>query len=488
MPDGIPGHRRTVIGLEIHAQLRTRTKLFCPCPTTYGDARNSNLCPVCLGLPGALPVLNRQAVAMAARASLALGFRVAPESVFARKNYFYADLPKGYQITQYDRPIGEGGSLPVDTPAGPRPVRLTRLHLEEDAGKSFHGQGPGGGSTLLDFNRSGVPLIEIVTEPELESPEEAGALLRRLRQVLVYLEVCTGRMEEGSLRCDANVSLRGADGGLGPKVELKNLNSFRFVEKALRYEVERQAGLLAAGGTVRRETRLYDEARGVTAPMRSKEESEDYRYFPEPDLPALALEPSWLEDLRGGLPELPHEKRDRFTQALGLTPKEAEILVDDRDLADYFEAVARTCGKPKSAANWVLGEVFRLLKETEGGLGALARAVPAASLAGLIQAVDAGGLSHTLAKEVFARMANTGEDLAQASRALGADRALSEDEVAALVQRALEENPGPTAQYRAGQVKTFGFLVGAAMRLAGGRADPALVNRLLKEKLDTEPR
>lgn len=475
-----------VIGLEIHAQLLTNTKLFCACPSTSGDAPNSRLCPVCLGLPGALPVLNRRAVEMATRAALALNFQVHFESVFARKNYFYPDLPKGYQITQFDRPIAERGSLQVDTPSGIRPVALTRLHLEEDAGKSFHGQGDEGGSTLLDFNRSGVPLIEIVTEPELGTPEEAGALLRRIRQVLAYLDVCSGRMEEGSFRCDANVSLRGSDGGMGAKVEVKNLNSFRFVEKALRHEVARQTAVLGTGGKVEQETRLYDEALGTTAPMRSKEESEDYRYFPEPDLPPLVLEPAWVEELRSHLPELPHEKRDRFVGAFGLTGKEADILVDDRDLAEYFEAAALACGRPKAAANWILGEVLRVLKETEGGLAAFGRIVPPTSLSELIRRVDSGEMSNSLAKEVLARMIETGEDAAKASRALGADQTLTEAQVSALVERALEENPGPAAQYRAGQVKTFGFLVGATMRLAGGRADPNWVNRLLREKLETK--
>jgi len=295
-------------------------------------------------------------------------------------------------------------------------------------------------------------------------------------------------MEEGSLRCDANVSLRGTDGGLGAKVEVKNLNSFRFVEKALRHEVERQAALLGAGGQVERETRLYDEARGMTAPMRSKEESEDYRYFPEPDLSPLILNPSWVEALGEELPELPHVKRDRYVETFGLTVKEAEILVDDPGLADYFETIAQASGCPKGAANWILGEVLRLLKETEGGLTAFAARVPPFSLGDLIRRVNAGDFSNTLAKEIFAVMAETGEDVAVAALAVGADRTISEEEVAALVQRVIEENPGPVAQYRVGQVKTFGFLVGAAMRLAGGKADPALVNRILRERLETKTR
>jgi aspartyl-tRNA(Asn)/glutamyl-tRNA(Gln) amidotransferase subunit B len=473
----------TVIGLEIHAQILTRTKLFCGCPSAFGDAPNSHLCPVCLGLPGALPVLNRQAVELAVRAALALGFRIDLESVFARKNYFYPDLPKGYQITQFDRPLAKGGSIPLDAPEGSRPIALTRLHLEEDAGKSFHGQGSGGGSTLLDFNRSGVPLIEIVTEPELETPEEAGALLRRIRQVLVSLGVCTGRMEEGSLRCDANVSLREAGGGLGPKVEVKNLNSFRFVERALRHEIARQAGVLRAGCAVASETRMYNEASGATTPMRSKEECQDYRYFPEPDLSPLLVDPSWVTSLREGLPELPHDRRRRFVETLGLSVKDAEVLVDDGDLADYFEVAASASGHPKAAANWVLGEVLRTLKGTEEGLAAFAVKISSTSLGELIQKTVAGKFSTTLAKEVFARMAQTGEDLPVAARALGADQSLTKDEVSALVERAIEENPTPVAQYRAGQVKTFGFLVGAAMRMTGGKADPALVNRILREKL-----
>src|SRR5262245_15754849 len=382
-----------VIGLEVHAQLLTQSKIFCGCSTKFGNPPNTNTCQICLGMPGVLPVLNRMAVELALRVGLAVGCDIRPRSLFARKNYFYPDLPKGYQISMYDQPLCSGGSLTIEVGGARKRIGLTRIHLEEDACKSIHM--PGEDRTLVDLNRAGVPLIEIVSEPDLASPQEAHAYLTALRTLLLYLGVCDGNMEEGSLRCDANGSVgpRG-EAKLGTKVELKNLNSFRFIQKALQFEIERQSALLREGQRVVQESRLYDSDAGITESMRGKEEAHDYRYFPEPDLLPLSVEPSWIEATGAALPELPLARRDRLVSDYQLPTYDAEVLTTTRELADYFEAAAKASGNPKAASNWVMGEILRKLKEAKSDIAQCP--VSPASLAELIQLVQAGTLSGSL--------------------------------------------------------------------------------------------
>ena len=463
-----------VIGLEIHAQLRTRSKIFCGCEVAFGGEPNARCCPVCLGLPGALPVLNRHAVELALRVGLALGCRIAGRSIMARKNYFYPDLPKGYQITQYEAPLCEGGEVPFLLAGEKRRLRLTRIHLEEDAGKSLHG----GGATRVDLDRAGVPLVEIVTEPELTSPAAAHAFLTALRRLLVWLEVCDGNMEAGSLRCDANVSLRRAgETTLGVKTELKNLNSFRGVEQALNFEIDRQAALLSAGQAVAPETRLWDAARREARPMRGKETEQDYRYFPEPDLPPLVVDAAWRESVRDGLPELPHERRRRFEEEYGLSPAEAELLTADRELADYFEAAAAG-GDAALAARWVAGEILRLRRET-GGFP-----VPPGTLGRLLTRVGEGAVSHTAAKTILERLAADGGEPDDWIEMLGLARLDDAAALAAAVDDVLAAHPDELARYRAGRTRLFRFFVGKVMEATGGRADPRRLDRLLRERLD----
>jgi aspartyl-tRNA(Asn)/glutamyl-tRNA(Gln) amidotransferase subunit B len=476
-----------VIGLEVHAQLRTRTKIFCACETAFGAPPNAHTCPVCLGMPGALPVLNREAVEMALRMGLAAGCRIPARSTFARKNYFYPDLPKGYQISQYELPICEGGTIPIETAEGSREIGLVRIHLEEDAGKLLHGLPDGGpagdDASYVDFNRAGVPLIEIVARPEIRSPEEAHRYLVRLRSMVTYLEICDGNLEEGSLRCDANVSIRPAGTApLGIRVEVKNLNSFRHVQRALEHEIARQEQVLRASGSVAQETRLWDEAAGATRPMRAKEEAHDYRYFPDPDLPPLQVDEAWLARLRETIPELPAARRARFVAEHGLTPDDADLLTLDRPLADTFEAVARASGNSRAAANWVRGDLLRVLNES--GLGAADSPVPAAALADLIRLVDDGTISGKIAKTVFEEMARGGGPPRPIVERLGLVQIVDERAIREAIDRVLRENPGPAADYRGGKAKAFGFLVGQVMRATAGRASPALVNRLLREALD----
>ncbi|MEZ4397757.1 MAG: Asp-tRNA(Asn)/Glu-tRNA(Gln) amidotransferase subunit GatB [Candidatus Krumholzibacteriia bacterium] len=468
------GAWETVIGLEVHAQLLTATKAFCGCAAAVGGAPNSRCCPVCLGLPGALPVLNRQAVELTLRVGLATGCRIAPVSVMARKHYFYPDLPKGYQISQYARPLCEEGALTVDG----RRVRLKRIHLEEDAGKSVHGAG----GTRVDLNRCGVPLAEIVTEPDLRSPAEAHATLRALRQLLVYLGVCDGNMEEGSLRCDANLSLRRPGStALGVKTELKNLNSFRGVEAALRFEAERQAALLEAGERVRPETLLWDAAAREARPMRGKEDAEDYRYVPDPDLPPVRVDPAWLDAVRASLPELPAARAARFV-ALGLTPYDAGVLTADPALADTFEAVLGAGAPLAAATSWVSGELLR--HANERGLAPADFPVPPAGLADLLKRVEAGELSNSAAKTVFARMVDEGGDAAAWIRRLDLGLVSDEDALAARVAAIVAANPAELARYRAGESKLFGWFVGQLMADSKGKADPRLASRLVRERLD----
>jgi len=472
-----------VVGLEVHVHLKTRTKIFCRCENRFGAEPNSLTCPVCAGYPGSLPVLNREAVNLAVRLALALGCRINPHSTFARKNYFYADLPKGYQISQYEEPVASGGALPLTD--HDRRVALHRIHLEEDAGKLLH-EAPGGGAlpgqSLVDLNRCGVPLVEIVSAPELRSAAEAQDYLQTLHQVLLFTGTSDGNMEEGSLRCDANVSVRPAGRAeLGTKVEIKNLNSFRNLAKSIDYEIERQIGRLESGSAVAQETRTFDAATGVTRPLRGKEEAHDYRYFPEPDLPALVLAAERVESLRRALPELPWERRARFHREYGLSTDDARLLTTTPDLAEYFETAVKHHPKnPKAIANWVMTEVLRELKARHAGVdAALAPERPAR----LVAMVDAGTLSGRGAKEVLAAIWESGEDPAAAMERLGLAQVRDAGEIADWVEAVLREHPGPVAQYLEGKTKALGFLVGEVMKRSSGRADPRQARDLLGRAL-----
>jgi len=465
-----------VIGLEIHAQLLTTSKIFCGCSTAFGAAPNTHVCPVCLGMPGSLPVLNRAAVDDAIRAALALGCTIHETSIFARKNYFYPDLPKGYQISQYELPLATAGVF-----AG---VRITRVHLEEDAGKSLHeGFFDSARKTYVDFNRTGVPLIEIVTEPDLRTAEDAAGFFGRLREVLVWLGVNDGNMEEGSLRCDANVSVRprGAP-AYGTKAEVKNLNSFRFLQKALEHEIERQIEVVSSGSRVVQETRLWDAAAGRTISMRSKEEAHDYRYFPDPDLPAVIVTADRIAAMRASMPELPEARRQRFVAQYALPEYDAHQLTQSRALADYFEAVVAAGAAAKPASNWIMGELARTLKTR--GVDIAQSPLGADRLAGLIALVEKGAISGSMAKDVFEKMYETGRTAATIVEADGLAQIDDESQIAALIGQVVAANADAVAQYRGGKASTFGFLVGQVMKAARGKANPRRVNELLKQTLD----
>ncbi len=461
----------TVIGLEIHVQLLTRTKIFCGCSAAYGAPPNTHVCPVCLGHPGVLPVLNRDAVALALRFGLAVGASPAPRSVFARKNYFYPDLPKGYQISQYERPILSGGSLKYVHDGTDRSTRLVRAHLEEDAGKSFHLESGREPATLVDLNRAGVPLLEVVTEPDLRSPEEAHALLERLRQLVVYLGICDGNMEEGSLRADANISVRPrGQAELNPKTEIKNLNSFRNVERALAWEMKRQARALEDGDAPIQATRLWDPGEGRTRVMRVKEEAHDYRYFPDPDLLPLVVDPDWVEAVRRTLPELPGEKERRLSRDYGIPPEDATVLAASWEMADYFETAARAAGDGKAAANWVLTEIMRLVKESPEGLAGIK--VDPAMLGKMVRMIGAGTISGKIGKAVFAEMEASGGDPEEIVKAKGLSPITDPEALRRVVDEVVAAHPGPAADYRAGRAAALQFLMGQVMRRTGGRADP----------------
>jgi len=473
-------HWEPVIGLEVHAQLATRSKIFCGCEAGSGQAPNTRLCPVCLGLPGALPVLNGAAVDQALLAALALGCRVNDESVFARKNYFYPDLPKGYQISQFDLPLAVDGALEWTSGGTTRRVRIRRVHLEEDAGKSAHVPA---GPTCVDFNRSGVPLVEIVTQPDLRSSEDAAAFFERLRGVLVELGVSAGNMEEGNLRCDANVSLRRpGSAALGTPVEVKNLNSFRYLQRALEHELVRQSALLDAGDAVRHETRLFDAGSGRTFPMRSKEEAHDYRYFPEPDLPPLRIDAARVERLRAALPELPEARLRRLVTAFGLSEYDATQVAASPALASYFERVVATGAAPKSAANWLTGEVARLLKEAGTGIEQ-SRVAPDA-LGELLRLVAEGEISVTTAKDVLATMWSSSRRASHIVREEGLAQIGDERALAAVVTEVLERHQKAVTQYRSGKKLALGFLVGQVMKATGGKANPVLVSDLVLRELE----
>jgi aspartyl-tRNA(Asn)/glutamyl-tRNA(Gln) amidotransferase subunit B len=472
-----------VIGLEVHVQLATRTKIYCGCPTSFGAAPNTNVCPVCLGLPGALPVLNREAVDMAIKAGLALNCEVRPLSRLARKNYFYPDLPKGYQISQFDQPLAEHGWVEVEVDGARKRIGITRVHIEDDAGKSMHEGFPDSDRySYIDLNRCGTPLIEIVTEPDIRSSEEAYAFLTALKQTLQFLEVSTCDMEKGHLRCDANVSvrLRGAE-KFGVKAEVKNLNSFRFLKLALDYEIQRQTAVLEAGGRIIQETRLYDPEAGETAGMRSKEEAHDYRYFPEPDLAPLRISDEWRERLLAEMPELPASKRARFVESLGLREYDAEVLTATRPLSEYFEQVAATSQDPRAAANWVMGELMGALNAA--GKEISESPVRAGDLGELIVLIAKGEVSGKMAKEIFAGMFAGGEPARAVMERQGFKQISDTAALEAIVAEVLAANPKQVEQYKSGKGAVLGFLVGQVMKATRGQANPAVVNEILQRRL-----
>ena len=477
-----------VIGLEVHAQLLTKSKIFCGCAATFGAPPNSQTCAVCLGMPGVLPVANREVISFALRAALATNCTINPRSVWARKNYFYPDLPKGYQITQFDQPLAEHGKLVIDLPAGEKSIGITRIHVEEDAGKNQHLEGAD--RSLVDFNRCGVPLIEIVSEPDMRSPEEATAYLKALRAVLMAIGVCDGNMEEGSFRCDANLSLRrrGVE-KFGAKVELKNMNSFRFIRQALQYEIERQAKLLDAGERVLQETRLFDSSKGITVGMRSKEEAHDYRYFPEPDLPPVFVDAEWIERERARQPELPRERQMRFCREYGLSNYDAGVLVSDLAIADLFERCVSVEVPAKKVANWIINNL------PEGVLASLPELHKV--LPSFISLVEQRFISGTTAKENFVELVGTATALSKVSGNLTVIKALEQvitekglrqvsdtGALEAVIEKVMGANPAEVEKYRSGKKNLIGFFVGQVMKETKGKGDPKLVNELLKKKLE----
>jgi aspartyl-tRNA(Asn)/glutamyl-tRNA(Gln) amidotransferase subunit B len=467
-----------VIGLEVHVQLATATKIFCGCPTSFGAPPNTNVCPVCLGLPGALPVLNRTAVELAIKAALALNCEIRPHSRFARKNYFYPDLPKGYQISQYDEPYSEHGYVDIVVNGAAKRIGVTRIHMEDDAGKSIHdGFRDSGQRSYVDLNRSGTPLAEIVSEPDMRSSDDAYAYLTELKQVLQFIEVSTCDMEKGHLRCDANVSvrLRGAE-KFGTKAEVKNLNSFRFLKHALDYEIQRQIALIESGERVVQETRLYNADQGVTFAMRSKEDAHDYRYFPEPDLAPLRIGAAWLDEIRATMPELPAMKRARFTTGFGLSEYDADVLTASRFVSEYFETVSGVSGNPKLAANWVSGEVMGALKNGE-------TPVSAENLGLLVKMIASGELSGKLAKEVFPKMLATGDTAAAIVEREGLKQISDTGALEGIIDSVIADNPKQVEQYKSGKTTVINFLVGQVMKASRGQAKPDTVTELLKQKL-----
>ena len=458
-----------VIGLEVHARLLTATKLFCGCPTTFGATPNTQVCPVCLGYPGALPVMNGKAVELALRAALATGCTINERSIFARKNYFYPDLPKGYQISQFDQPLAVGGTIGN--------VRLRRIHLEEDAGKLLHHQGGKGEVSHVDLNRAGTPLIEIVSEPDIRSAEDADAYLTRLRQIVMYAGVCDGNMEEGSMRCDANVSVRQTGGELGTRSEVKNLNSFRFLRSAIAHEIERQIAVLESGGRVEQETRLFDPATGETRVMRSKEEAHDYRYFPEPDLLPLEVDRAWIEEVARALPEMPQARAARYQRDYGLSSVDAEALVVTKELAEYFDAAVDASGNARAAANWVRNDVLRVLNDT-----GQYRITPA-QLGRLIQLIDRGAIGGKAAKEVFEEMVTSGGEPDAIVKRKGLAQVSDPKVIRDAAARIVENHPAQVADYRGGKQQIFGFLVGQLMKEMRGKADARVANDVLRELL-----
>ena len=476
-----------VIGLEVHAQLLTESKIFCGCSTRFGREPNENACPVCAGLPGVLPVLNQRVVEFAIKAGLATHCEIARSSILARKNYFYPDLPKGYQISQYELPICVNGYVDVEVDGAAKRVRLTRIHMEEDAGKNIHDAH--GDWSLVDLNRAGVPLLEIVSEPDLCSREEAGAYLRTLRMMLQYLGICDGNMEEGSFRCDANISVRpqGSD-TLGTKIEIKNLNSFRAVERALEFEIERQIDVLSGGGKLVQETRLWDEQREETRTMRSKESAHDYRYFPDPDLLPLKVDEKWIAEIRATLPELPSARKARFLSEYALPAYDADLLTSRKDIADYFEDAVKIHAHPKALSNWIVGDLFRELKDRrlDEHFYITSWPVDARRLARLVQMIDQGKISGRIAKTVFEAMLASQREPEQIVSDKGLEQVSDTGSIETAIDQVLAANPKQVAQYLSGNEKVFGFFVGQIMKATQGRANPRRVNEILREKLKAD--
>ena len=469
-----------VIGLEVHAQLKTNTKIFCSCSTKFGNEPNENTCPVCTGMPGVLPVLNRRAVEYGMKMAMAVDCTINHRSVFARKNYFYPDLPKGYQISQFDLPIAEHGHVMIKTSKGEKRIGITRIHMEEDAGKNIHSQTEN--VSFVDLNRTGVPLLEIVSEPDMRSAEEAVAYLKVLRSILVYLEICDGNLEEGSFRCDANVSIRPVgQEEFGTRTELKNMNSFRNIQRAIEYEVERQKDVLADGDKVIQQTRLFDAAKGVTRSMRGKEEAHDYRYFPDPDLVPLVVEEEQLKAWEQELPELPQARLVRFMDEFELPEYDAEVLTAEKDVADYFEQAVGVYAQPKKLSNWIMGEVLRILNDT----GKTIRETPFGpdKLAGLVRIVDEDMVSGSIGKKILHEVFETGEDPQEYAKAKGMVQISDTSSIEVFVDEVIAENPDEVERFRNGEKKLTGFFVGQVMKKSRGKANPGLVNQLLAKKI-----
>ena len=470
-----------VIGLEIHAQLATQSKIFCSCSTQFGKPPNESTCPVCLGLPGALPVLNRRVAEFAIRLGLATHCTIRLDSQFARKNYFYPDLPKAYQISQFDRPICENGWLDIEVEGQTRRIRITRIHMEEDAGKLVHEED--GDSSFVDLNRAGVPLLEIVSEPDLRTPEEAKAYMEKMHSVVTYLGISEGDMEKGHFRCDANVSLRPiGQEKFGTRTETKNLNSFRFVQQAITYEIARQTEDLLDGKRIVQETRLWDSIKKNTYSMRSKEEAHDYRYFPDPDLPVVRISSDFVEQIRSQLPELPDAKKQRFMESFGLSTYDAEVMVADKQVAEYFEEVVAAKADPKLVCNWISGELMRIMNENKVDIRNVG--IPAESLARLIQFLQEGSISGKIAKTVFEEMVQSGKDPATIIEVRGLKQVSDEGALRGLLETLLNNNPKQVEQYRAGKTQIKGFFVGQVMKETKGQANPKIVNQLLEELLN----
>ncbi len=473
-----------VIGLETHAELMTESKLWCACATRFGQPPNSQTCPVCLGMPGVLPVLNAEALKLALRAALALHCSINQPTFFDRKNYYYPDLPKNYQISQNYCNLGEDGFLEVSLDGDTRKVGILNVHLEEDAGKNLHVDYPGADNSLVDLNRAGTPLLEIVTAPDMHSVDEADAFMSTLRQLLLYAEVSDCKMQEGSLRFEASISMRPAGSeGLGTRVEIKNLNSMKAVRGALQYEIRRQTKRLEEGEPVAMETRLWDEERDRTAPMRTKEEAKDYRYFPEPDLLPVKVTDDMLERLRGTVPELPHRRRRRFVEEYGISEYNAGVLTDSRELADYYEGCLRHHDSPRSTANWIINEVLARINERKIGIDEFE--IDPAEMAELVALLDEGKINAQAARKIMAKMAETGKEAAALVEQEGAEQISDEDELAPIIRQVIEENPDPVEDYLAGKKKAVGALVGQVMRLTRGNADPRLANQMLRKQLDS---
>lgn len=471
-----------VIGLEVHAQLLTKSKLFSSSSTKFGSSPNSQVNPVCLGMPGVLPVLNKKSLEYAVKAALATNCEIAERSRFERKNYFYPDLPKGYQISQLEHPFSNNGWLEITIDDSTKKIRITRIHLEEDAGKLIHEESPG--SSYVDLNRAGVPLIEIVSEPDISSADEAVEYVKKLRSILRYIGVCDGNMEEGSLRCDANVSVREKGSSqLGTKTEIKNLNSFKFIQKALEYEIERHISTLEAGERITQETRLFDSRKGVTFSMRSKEEAHDYRYFPDPDLLPVIFDRNWIRELKDSLPELPDDRLQRFTEQYGLTRNDAVILTSSRELADYFENCVGFLDKPREISNWIVTELLRQIAD-EDGIGDFP--VSPEKLAELLRIVDEGKISRNMAKEIFPEMIESGESPEDIVEKKGLKQISDTSEIEGIITRILKDNPVEVERYKAGEEKLLGFFVGQVMKATKGKANPKVANEILKKYLDED--